>query len=395
MNTRIIRYLFGTTIALMIGMLLLALPIPVSSAPAFGLSMFVTTTADEYDTSGSGTGCALREAIHLANTAVSHLSTFGGCSISGTSGLITIFVPSGTYTLTRTGAGEDLDVTGDLDITNTVTISTTGAVTVAGNTGWDDRIFDILTGTVTIKGLVITGGAITGDDGGGIRNLGEMILTDVTLSTNHAGNSGGGLFNSSGTATLTNVTLSGNDAPVGGGIYTAGGLASLTNVTLSGNDAVCGVLCFGSGGGIFITGTATLNLTNVTLSGNGASFGSGIYKVNGTVAFTNTIVANQGGNANCNTTIGGSFNIADDGTCGFGFGDNANVHLSPLGNYGGPTLTYIPYGDSAAIDGGTNTGCPSTDQRGKPRPVNSVCDVGAVERQAIDAPYLYLPLILR
>jgi hypothetical protein len=71
------------------------------------------------------------------------------------------------------------------------------------------------------------------------------------------------------------------------------------------------------------------------------------------------------------------------------------VKLAPLGNYGGPSLTHIPLPGSPALDNGTDTGCPSTDQRGKPRPVGLACDVGAVERQTIDFPFLYLPLIVR
>jgi hypothetical protein len=45
---------------------------------------------------------------------------------------------------------------------------------------------------------------------------------------------------------------------------------------------------------------------------------------------------------------------------------------------------------SPAIDFGTNTGCPSTDQPGAHRPIGTTCDVGAVE-----VGYLFLPLILR
>ena len=73
----------------------------------------------------------------------------------------------------------------------------------------------------------------------------------------------------------------------------------------------------------------------------------------------------------------------------------ANPWLAPLGNYGGPTLTHIPLQGSAALDNGTNTGCPSADQRGQPRPVGLACDVGAVERQLFDFPFLFLPLIRR
>ncbi len=91
--------------------------------------------------------------------------------------------------------------------------------------------------------------------------------------------------------------------------------------------------------------------------------------------------------------LGGDANLSSDSSCGFSAGrSNVNVMLAPLGNYGGPTLTYIPYGSSPAIDNGDNLACPASDQRGKPRPVRA-CDVGAVERQPIDFPFVYLPLI--
>lgn len=178
--------------------------------------------------------------------------------------------------------------------------------------------------------------------------------------------------------------------PLGGGIWNAG-TATLTNVTLSGNYA-------GSGGGIFMFG-GTAALTNVTLSGDSSSSGGGIFMFGGTATLTNTIVVISPIGVNCSAFLGlggGSSNLSSDNSCGFGAGrDNVNVMLAPLGNYGGPTLTHMLLPGSPAINFGTNTGCPATDQRGKPRPVNGICDVGAVERQPFDFPFIYLPLILK
>ena len=78
----------------------------------------VTTTNDEY---GTGPGCSLREAVGAAGTD----SAFGGCPAG--SGDDVISLPAGTYVLTQTGPGEDLNVTGDLDIYSTMTISGAGA----------------------------------------------------------------------------------------------------------------------------------------------------------------------------------------------------------------------------------------------------------------------------
>ena len=431
------RFLLAAIIALAVALLLLVMPLATltRAAPlAFLFEVIVNTTADEYDATPNST-CSLREAIKSHNDKVS----YGGCArtLVLSVGTDTILLPSGTYTLTRTGAGEDLDATGDLDIRQNVIISATGAAMpiVAGNAGWNDRIFHIVTGTVTFKGFAIRGGNLgahgngggvkiesgqsltfndgevrdnSADFGGGIANGGTATLTTVTFSSNSANVGGGiGIFNS-GTATLTNVTLSGNSAQVGGGIANGGtatltnatfsgnkhaangggfyhelGTTTLTNITFSGNSAT-------SGGG-FYNNSGTATLTNVTFSGNSATSGGGIYKLDGTIALTNTIVANSTG-PNCNMSLGGSFNLSNDGTCSFGSErDFVGAMLAPLANNGGATLTHMLRPGSPAIDFGTNTGCPSMDQRGLPRPFNGTCDVGAVERQI----RLYLPYILK
>lgn len=472
MNTRISRFLFGTTITWAIALALLVLPMPVASAPTVIFTISVDTESDEFD-NPANTTCSLREAIKSANDAVN----FGGCTRVGppppffsgggksTPDVILpdlILLPSGIYTLTLAGSGEDLDATGDLDIRYSMTINATGATppTVTGDVGWTDRIFHVVSGTVTVNGMVIHGGKIVTDYGGGIRNDGTLTLNNVTLSGNSAAG-GGGIINL-GTLMLNNVTLSGNSARIGGGIFNDNlGAATLTNVILSNNSAFSDPSCLpciprgggifiysglvtinntviysnttqGSGnstalggGGIFIAklGRATLNnvtlsgnsasgffiagggihnnggtasLTNMTLSGNSVPSGGGGIFYSGTAMLTNTIVANSPSGGNCFPSLGGNSNLSNDNTCGFGMDrDNVNVMLGPLANNGGPTLTHLPLPGSPAIDFGTNTGCPSTDQRGLPRPVNGTCDVGAVERQLFDFPFLYLPLILK
>lgn len=56
--------------------------------------------------------------------------------------------------------------------------------------------------------------------------------------------------------------------------------------------------------------------------------------------------------------------------------------------------------DSPAVDTGSGSDAPATDQRGFPRPQASGYDIGAVERQPWDSgasllPSLHLPLIMR
>jgi hypothetical protein len=59
-----------------------------------------------------------------------------------------------------------------------------------------------------------------------------------------------------------------------------------------------------------------------------------------------------------------------------------NPLLAPLGNYGGPTQTMALLPGSPALDAGSNALIPAgvtTDQRGLPRVVNAVVDIGAFE----------------
>ncbi len=129
------------------------------------------------------------------------------------------------------------------------------------------------------------------------------------------------------------------------------GLPKLTNVTVSGVSGLAGAGIFNNSG--------TPNLINVTLSENSSvDPGGGIYSTV-PISLTNTIVANSPLGGNCSGTFGGNENFSSDNTCDFGLGrDNINVLTLPLGNYTGPTLTYIPFLLSPAIDFGTTTGCP-------------------------------------
>lgn len=89
--------------------------------------------------------------------------------------------------------------------------------------------------------------------------------------------------------------------------------------------------------------------------------------------------------------ISGGYNLDTDGTCGLtGPGDatvtSAELDLGPLQDNGGPTESFLPGPESAAIDAIPDAQCldaaggPLTaDQRGTARPQGPSCDVGAVE----------------
>ncbi len=95
-----------------------------------------------------------------------------------------IILPAGTFLLTLAGANEDNDATGDLDIKANVSIKGRGA----GNTVIDgnnlDRVIQVLSGKVSITGVTIQHGRVTGD-GGGILNSGGQVGLDAVVVANN------------------------------------------------------------------------------------------------------------------------------------------------------------------------------------------------------------------
>ena len=101
----------------------------------------------------------------------------------------------------------------------------------------------------------------------------------------------------------------------------------------------------------------------------------------GLVSLLNTLVAYNGGGSNCfgNITDLGH-NISSDATPPFTNAASFNhtdPQLGPLADNGGPTPTVALLSGSPAIDQGNDAVCPSTDQRGVPRPQHGQCDIGA------------------
>lgn len=219
-----------------------------------------------------------------------------------------------------------------------------------------------------------SGGAV------GVGTAGQVFITNSVLRDNSATN-GGGIYNQGVTA-VSNTTLSGNDASHGGGIVNLNTLV-LANVTLSGNNATYGSALKNEHG--------SAALTNVTLAENGANStgyaalmstdpsGSALY-------LKNVLIAGVQGRDNCYYAQAPSmseFNLSSDSTCNFGAGhDSVALRLGPLANNGGLTQTHLPQPGSPAINGGTSSNAPSTDQRGFTRiGQGTAYDVGAVEVQ--------------
>lgn len=247
-----------------------------------GCLIIVNTTHDEMNADGD---CSLREAIEAANTDTAVDGCVQGC------GDDTIVVPAGTYMLAIAGAGEDANQTGDLDILDNAYITGDGADLTILDGDNLDRLLDILPGrTVAVNNLTITHGRVYDENGGGIRNQGNLTLNYVTLYDNAVISTiawgGGGLSNQASPqdagATLNDCLIITNTAPIAGGLQNVGWLTDVTatltadHTTIRGNSASLWAGGLYNGEEVNATNTVaimTLNHSlienNTALSGNG------------------------------------------------------------------------------------------------------------------------------
>jgi len=377
-----------------------------SAAPAgagVDIPIHVTSTADLPDTNtgdstcmASNGKCTLRAAVQTANA-----DPGNGYEI---------ILEAGTYTLTRTPTGEDAAAGGDLDLLGIAFIKGRGPAKTTvriDRTKVKDRVFqEFGTHTDTLQGMTISGGFVPpGDpegDGGAVESEGASLrLVNDVLTGNHASVSGGGAANQAGDIYVIDTTIAGNTAGHNGGAIRGYNPVILQGATLSGNHAG------GGGGGIdstnqviatnsTITGnTATFDgggirggnqveLFSTTVAGNGTDKGTGGNLHGGTSVFvTDSILAKPTAGGNCHATINADHSLIDHaGGCTISGSGNVigqDPLLGPLQRNGGRTATMALLSGSPAIDAGTSSACPATDQRGVQRPQGHGCDIGAYE----------------
>jgi CSLREA domain-containing protein len=366
--------------------------------PQTGPIFTINTTQDANDGIAGILHCSLREAIAHAAP---------GDTID--------FAVTGTITLTN----------GQLTIAKDLTISGPGAtnLTVSGNNA--SRVFALLDATVvSISGLAVSqgrawgGGAIQIDStssltmsncsvtashdiaadysggGGGIKNMGRFTGIDCAVLGN-SGAGGGGIWNAGKLDLINSAVCSNFGGSAGGGIWHAGSPSSMVNCTISGNSVMW------NGGGVMVTGYATMTCSNCTITANnGWYMGGGIFLPTGgdTAILRNTILA---GNAAVSGPDCLTFGLTSldynfiGNTNGIGAIIGTTTHniygqnpkLGPLADNGGPTPTHALLPGSPAIDHGS--GGLATDQRGLPRSFNfplyydsaDASDIGAYELQ--------------
>jgi hypothetical protein len=187
----------------------------------------------------------------------------------------TLIICQGTYrggfrisrslTLIGAGQGEDPARNTILDGNNSQQV-----LNIPGNTG-----------TVTLKRLTITRGAVGAGDGGGILHKGtRLIMRDCTVAGNH-GRNGAGVVHQSGTLEMTRCTVRDNVAPTtaiaaatGGGLFIAG-QATLTDCLIANNESA------NSAGGLYVVTAEPVILAGTTVvRDNKAMLGGGIFADN-------------------------------------------------------------------------------------------------------------------
>jgi CSLREA domain-containing protein/uncharacterized repeat protein (TIGR01451 family) len=342
--------------------------------------------------------CTLRAALQEANALTSCSPLTINITVNGTITLTSALPALAHPNLSINGPGASL-----------LTIS--GANTF--------RVFNIASGDVTLDGLTVANGQVTGSNaqGGGIFNAssGTVTIRNCAIANNTAlattgGASGGGIHHQGGTLNVLSSIISGNTASgtgvsatsTGGGMFInaqSTGAVNVTNCTIVNNSCSANGTSsnLASGGGFY--NSHLLNLMNCTISGNSvtgthaSTRGGGITANAGTVTMGNTIVAN---NTSSNTTSFGGpdiasgvtstgYNLIKNTTSAFISGTTTGNQLgvdpllAALGNYGGPTQTFALLPGSPAINAGTSTDAPLHDQRGKARAGN--VDIGAFESQ--------------
>ncbi|HEY74117.1 MAG TPA: PKD domain-containing protein, partial [Thermoflexia bacterium] len=169
-------------------------------------------------------------------------------------------------------------------------------------------------------------------------------------------------------------------ATQGGALYNSG-IVGMINSTLSSNDADDGVNFYNAATGAALLRHSMLAVSNMQVATN-------IYNANaaaGSVDVGSTILSAPAASPQCTGDITSSdYNLRHGGLCFAATGAHDVVGdplLGALRDNGGPTLTRDLGAGSPAVNAGPpEAACVVTvDQRGKARPIDANCDIGAIE----------------
>jgi CSLREA domain-containing protein len=254
------------------------------------MAQAATWTVNSLDDSSDGacnaTNCTLREAITAANAAADADLIDFSSGVTGTL-MLSSALPALNTDISIQGPGAEV-------------LAISGTETPDFYTSW--RIFNVTGGTVVISGLTIKKGYANGN-GGGVLNSGTLTVENCVFSNNFA--SQGGAICNIGTLTVSDCSLINNSAGRGGGIANISnmsgsvrGFATVNRCVFSGNAAVTtdnqGNSYSGEGGGLYTTGSLTVNAS--TIKSSSAEHGGGAYSRYGVLnLFDSTLNNNSAG----------------------------------------------------------------------------------------------------
>ncbi|MEZ6137411.1 MAG: hypothetical protein R3C53_21185 [Pirellulaceae bacterium] len=298
------------------------------------LTSYIVDTLD--DSNAADGMISLREAISAANSNAAFVDAPAGQSGPGVLDSIR-FAPSLSGQVITLGNLGALTITDSLEIADNNSLP----IIVDGN---QSQIFNVapsasefLISNLNLRnGNAAQGGAIyvdssvsvslarvtlqnnSADDGGAIyNNGGSLNILNSNLSSNVANatsGSGGAIFSASGTVTIVSSQISANSAArAGGGIEIVDGTLSMLRTSLVRNDVngIAGTANPGNGGGLHVTGNATITIARgLIVSNTAASEGGGLWNqagstltVHDSVIFGNEAFGNDATNGG-----GGIFN---------------------------------------------------------------------------------------
>lgn len=300
-----------------------------------------------------------------------------------------------------------------------LTISGTGValLTVDGNQA--SRIFASSATNFTVSGMTLTRGngiGAGGTVGGAVLNQsGTLTVRDTRFILNSCNNTGAAIGSASGTVIVERSEFLNNICSNVSGIYLQNGVLDIRDSTFTanvGNTDTIRVSANAVNSSVLLTNTTitgessgnqasalllefsvSATLINCTIVGNsttlagGAAIGQSGAGTRTLTLLNNIIVGNTANGVPADFSItadpSSSSNLVGAGP-GLSNGINnnqvgltqADVLLSVLGSFGGPTLTMPLLPGSPAIDAGNGSGSPATDQRGVTR---NLVDIGAFE----------------